>query len=496
MASADRPCTERGVLVTVALGTMLAPLNSTMIVIALPTMLREFEHALAWGAWIVVSYLVMMAAGQTLGGSLGDRYGQRRLFQIGLVGFLFASALAALAPSFEVLVVARTSQAAAGALMIPNGMALVRTLVAAERQGVAFGRIGAGVAIAATIGPLLGGLLTDTFAWRSIFAANVVLIAPALALSFRLPAGETAERFERFDLRGAALMTSALIALALSLTVWRIAGVLVGLAPLFGLLTFVLSVLLWRHVSDHPAPVVRLDLFRRPGYTPASLLALLSNLTMYTVLLSLPVFLTQRAGWSSSAIGILLAAMSLQMIVFSPLGGWLADRRGWRCPATLGSVLLAIGALSLVSVDTGWDWAMYLVPLVAIGAGVGLSTAPVQAAAVDAAPSNVAGQAAGLFSTVTYLGSIVGSASLAAILGDDTPTIDSFHLLYIIVLTASILGVLAAVRLPVGHSRRLDEQRDQGAVRDLALSGTPDVQNVEAAGATSYARVDATITLN
>src|SRR6187551_3625681 len=103
MLSTDQPIAERGVLVTVALGTMLAPLNSTMIVVALPTILREFERTLAWGTWIVVAYLVTMAAGQPLGGSLGDRYGQRRLFQMGLVAFLAASALAMFAPSLAVL---------------------------------------------------------------------------------------------------------------------------------------------------------------------------------------------------------------------------------------------------------------------------------------------------------------------------------------------------------------------------------------------------------
>jgi MFS family permease len=243
------------------------------------------------------------------------------------------------------------------------------------------------------------------------------------------------------------------------------------LAPLCGLIMIVTSALLWRHVSDHPAPVVRLSLFRQAGFAPASLVALLNNLTMYTVLLSLPVFLIERGGWSSSATGILLAAMPLQMIVFAPLGGWLADHRGWRYPATLGSVLLAAGALSLVLIDSGWGWAVYLCPLIAIGAGVGLSSAPTQALAVNVAPNSVAGQAAGLFSTMTYLGSILGSAGMAAILGDGTPNIANFRLLYFAVLIAAVLGVLAAAQLPTGHNPRAVEQKDQAATPDLTPSG-------------------------
>jgi MFS family permease len=287
----------------------------------------------------------------------------------------------------------------------------------------------------------------------------------------RLPKGKPPARVGRFDFGGAALMITALITFVLSLTIWRMASVPVVLAPLLGLIAIVASLLLWRHVSIHPAPVVRLQLFRRSGYAPASLLALLSNLTMYTVLLSLPIFLTERSGWSSSATGILLAVMSLQTMIFAPLGGWLADHRGWRYPAILGSVLLAAGALVLVSIDTGWGWAVYLGPLVAIGAGVGLSSAPTQALAIDSAPSHVASQAAGLFSATTYLGSILGSAGMAAILGTGTPAVNNFRLLYAAVLVAAILGVLAAVRLPAGRSRRVGEERNEGAARDLAPSG-------------------------
>jgi DHA2 family methylenomycin A resistance protein-like MFS transporter len=228
---------------------------------------------------------------------------------------------------------------------------------------------------------------------------------------------------------------------------------------------------LWRHVAEHPAPVVRLRLFRQAGFAPASLAALLGNLTMYTVLLSLPVFLTERAGWSSNATGMVLASMLLRMIVCAPCGGRLAGRRGRRCPTLLGAALLAADVLSLACIDTRWDWAVYLGPLVALGAGVGLSSAPTQALAVAPAPSDVAGQAAGLFSTTTYLGSMLAAAGMAAILGDDVPTIASLRVLYVAVSSAAMLGVVAAARLPRRHSRRIGEQRHQATAQGLAPSG-------------------------
>src|SRR5215210_6888884 len=124
-----RPLPEGAVLVPVALGIMLAPLNSTMIAVALPDLLRDFDRSLAWGSWIVTSYLVAMAAVQPLGGSLGDRYGQRKLFLIGLALFLVATLVTAFAWSIGVLIVARTVQAISGAVAIPNGTALARSLV-------------------------------------------------------------------------------------------------------------------------------------------------------------------------------------------------------------------------------------------------------------------------------------------------------------------------------------------------------------------------------
>jgi MFS family permease len=162
------PLSESTVLIPVALGTMLAPLNSTMITVTLPDVLADFDRSLAWGSWIVTSYLVAMAAVQPLGGSLGDRYGRRRLFLIGLMLFLVATVVAALSWSIEVLIAARTVQALAGATAIPNGTAVVRSLVAPERQGWAFGAVGSGIALAAGLGPPIGGVFIQILVYKPL----------------------------------------------------------------------------------------------------------------------------------------------------------------------------------------------------------------------------------------------------------------------------------------------------------------------------------------
>ncbi len=436
------------VLAPVALGTMLAPLNSTMIAVAIPSLLGDFDRSLAWGSWIVTSYLVAMAAVQPLGGALGDRYGRRRLFLVGLTLFLVATVVAALSWRIEVLLVARTVQAISGAAAIPNGTALVRSLVPPERQGRAFGNVGAAIAVAAGLGPPIGGILTAALGWRWIFAANLLLLAPALVLGWRLPADSPAPQPSRFDPRGAALLTSGLVSLVLSLTIWRLPDAPFFLAPALGLFAAGALLALVRHSGHSPNPVLNLALLRARGFTPAVATVLLSNLAMYTLLLSLPLFLTAWSLWDSARIGLLLAGLSLPTIVFSPLGGRLSDSLGRRAPAVVGMALITLGAFPFLLVDPAWSWLVYLVPLVFIGAGLGLSMAPVQTTAIETAPSSQAGQASGLFSTMRYLGSILGSSVMAAVLSGATPPVTNFRILYAVLFLSACGATIAALHLP------------------------------------------------
>jgi EmrB/QacA subfamily drug resistance transporter len=437
------------VLLTAMAASVLAPLNSTMIVVALPHLLADLGASLTWGSWIVISYLVAMAAVQPLGGSLGDRYGRRRMMLFGLAGFALASVMAALAPSVEVLVVARTLQAITGASAIPNGAALVRTLVAATSQGRVLGLIGAGIGVAAALGPPLGGLVTETFGWRWIFAANLVVLVPGLALAWRLPAGTARPSTGRFDLVGAGLVLVTLVAATLAATIWRLPGVPWFAALALGGGALAAGATLRRHLLRAAAPILDLGLFARPGFAAAGVSILGSNLTMYTILLAIPVFLTQVVEWGARDIGTLLAGMSVLMLVFGPVGGWLSDRYGRRAPALAGTTLAALGTLPLAAVSAGWSWAAYGVPLVVVGAGIGLASAPVHAAAMQAARAGAAGQAAGLFSTMRYGGSILGTATMAAVLGA-SPDVAAFRALFAVLVAAALVAAVASSRLPRG----------------------------------------------
>jgi len=443
------PVTSGAVIAAAIFAGVLAPLNSTMIVVALPEVLADLGASLTWGSWIVVSYLVAMAAIQPLGGSLGDRFGRRRLLLLGLAGFGVASLVAAVAPSVEVLVAARTAQAVTGASAIPNATALVRTLVPTAIRGRAFGLIGAGIGVAAAIGPPLGGLVTGAYGWRWIFALNLLVLVPAMVLATRVGDGRQATRAGRFDLVGSGLLLTALVGFALAATLWRVPGVP---WPAVVALALVAAAAAWglrRHVARVAAPVVDLRLLGRPGFLAAGGSILFSNLTMYTILLAVPVFLAQLVGWGARDVGLLLSGMSLLMLVFGPVGGWLADRTGRRAPALAGTLIAMLGAAPLVLVSTSWAWPAYLVPLMVVGTGIGLAGAPVQAAAMEAAGVDEAGQAAGLFSTMRYVGSILGAAGMAAILGSAAGE-GAFRVLFALLVLAAGAAAAASSRLPRG----------------------------------------------
>jgi MFS family permease len=252
--------------------------------------------------------------------------------------------------------------------------------------------VGSAIALAAGLGPPIGGILTAALGWRWIFVANIVLIAPALILGSRLPADSPASQTGRFDLRGAALLTLGLVSLVLALTVWRLPGASLSLVPVLGLFAAVMGLALTRHAGHSQNPVLNLALLRARGFTPAVANILLSNLAMYTLLLSLPLFLAGWSAWGSAQVGLLLAGLSLPTIFVSPFGGRLSDRVGRRAPVVAGACLMSLGILPFLAVSPTWSWPLYLVPLILVGAGLGLSMAPVQATAIETAPPSQSGQ--------------------------------------------------------------------------------------------------------
>jgi EmrB/QacA subfamily drug resistance transporter len=434
---------ERMVVATVALATMLAPLNSTMIAVALPTIMVEFGADVTTVGWLVTAYLLGMASLQPVAGKLGDRFGRRPLILGGLVWFGLASLGATLADSLPMLIAFRLQQALAGAAALPNATALVRDLVPAERRASRFGQVGAVIALAAAAGPPLGGFLVDGFGWRSIFWVNLPLVVVTLLLGWQvLRLASPPVRGPAFDLVGAVGLSALLLGLAVLLSQHGRGAA----TPLLGGALLVGGVFWFRYECRRPDALLRLDLFRRQAFAAANAAVGLSNLATYVTLLALPLFLATRPGVSGNTTGLLLAAMSGGMVLCAPLGGRLADRLGRRLTSLAGLALQPLGALPLAfGIDT-LPLPALIACLAVLGTGLGLASAPLQTAALEAVEAHEAGVAAGLFSTSRYLGSIVGSVLLGGLASGAADPGD-FDRVFGLVVLAGLLAFLAGLAL-------------------------------------------------
>lgn len=446
-APAARRLPEAEILVTVALGAMVVPLNSTMIAVALPRLIDDFHSRLTVAGWLVTGYLIAMASLSPVTGNLGDRLGRRPLILAGLTWFAAASLAAGFAQDLGWLIAFRIQQAVAGALVFPNGIALLREIAPPGQLGRRLGLIMGTLPLAAAIGPLLAGVLLAVAGWRAIFFVNVPLLVLPLFLGWRsLPRGRSAKPHGRLDLVGGVLLSLLLVAAAW--TINRGLGTVDGLAAL--IVAALAAVLFAVQELRHATPILELRLFRNSQFVAANGGVALSNLAMYVTLFTLPILLGRTTGWTGARVGLVVATMTMTMTMFasSPVGGRLADRLGARLPAALGLVLTTLCLVPLAVAPSGIPGPGLIAALVGIGGGIGLATVPLQLAALDAVDASKTGLASGMFSTSRYLGSIVGISLLAGPLAPAATGFGGFAALFVFVTGASAASAALALLLP------------------------------------------------
>lgn len=391
----------------------LAPLNSTMIAVALPEMGRD----LAMGSallrhGLVTSYLLTGIVLQSLGGKLADRIGYARALRLGQLTFAAAALIGFAWPAAGALVLARVAMAAAGAVIVPSAISLLRNELPPQQRGRAFGMFGAVMGCSAALGPQLGGLLTQHFGWRAIFIINVPWLALSTGAALMGPPLRrelATEPPAPFDFVGSLLLGISLGAIVLGSVAPELSGLM--LAGALGLGGFVF----WeRRVSD---PVIDVSLFGRSVFCAGALMIALHNLAMYSLLFELPQVSARLFGASRESVGSVLSAMMLSMVVASPVAGRLADRFGPRAVGAAGCLAALLGVL-LLRILPFAQLSAALPGLILLGLGLGLSSAPAQASAMSAVPRAQSGMAAGLTSTLRYLGGIIGLALLGALQTD------------------------------------------------------------------------------
>jgi EmrB/QacA subfamily drug resistance transporter len=440
LPSGEAPLTTRR-FTGLALAALLAPLNSTIIAVALPSIAQAFDSpAAVVTRWLVTAYLVVSIVAQSPAGKMADLWGGSRVLTLGRTLFGAGALLAALSPALPILGAGRVLMALGGALSIPTVFAQLRRSVPHERRGRVFGIFGAIMGAAAAAGPVLGGFLTTRYGWHSVFIVNV----PVVLLSFLLepPRANTSPRPSmagykpalHFDFLGSTLLGVAVLLLvaAVERGPWFIAAAIIAIAA------FVIREL---RASD---PVLDVRLFTHASFAAGSAIVALQNLAMYSMLFLLPFFLA-RAGGAPSATGRMLLLFTVGMVLASPLGGRLSDAIGARSVACAGALLATGGALLFVM-----RGASMLVPsIILMGIGIGIATSPSQAAALSAIPASQAGVASGALSTMRYVGGVVGSGLVALLVSGGVER-DARLIVFPVVLFAS---AIVALFLP-GKSRR------------------------------------------
>jgi EmrB/QacA subfamily drug resistance transporter len=366
--------------------------------------------------WVINGYMLTLASLILLGGSAGDRFGRRRVFTIGLVGFALTSLACGLAPSAPWLIAARLAQGVAAALLTPTSLAIIGAAYSGEERGAAIGTWAAAAALTTALGPPLGGWLVDTIGWRSIFFINLPISAAALLLATRLPADRRPKRAEQLDLSGAllavlslGLLSYGLIALGEGGRVWGVVAVVAAMPAAW---------LFIRTEARARPPLMPLSLFRDPDFSGANALTVLLYAALSGALFLLPFMLIQVHGYSAMAAGAAFLPFSVIMGLGSSWSGGLVERFGSRPPLVIGPIVTAAGfaILGFSGSDPNY-WKGFLPGLVVVGVGMTIAVAPLATTVLNSAPVDKSGTASGINNAAARTGGLIAIAALGLAVG-------------------------------------------------------------------------------
>ncbi|PPH51061.1 DHA2 family efflux MFS transporter permease subunit [Rathayibacter sp. AY1E2] len=418
-ASADPAETRRrAVLVVAVLASFVAFLDGTVVNVALPAITRELGGGLAVQQWVVDGYLITLGALILVAGSLADRIGRARSMTIGLIGFGVTSLLCALAPTAEVLIVARMLQGAAGAILVPSSLALIIATVHGAAQARTIGAWTAWTGTATIAGPVLGGLLVDAGSWRYVFALNLLPIAVTLVLLRRLGAVDSGTRVP-IDGVGAVLGVIGLGGPVFALIEQERLGIQhpLVLTALIGGVAALVAFVVWERRAAHP--MLPLSLFASRNFTVGNV----STAFVYGALsfgfFALGLFLQQTLGFSATLAGLATLPPTILLLLLSQVSGSLSARFGPRLFMGVGPLIAAAGFLLLSFVDEGADYATQLLPgILLFGFGLAVTVAPLTSTILGAVEDGHSGVGSAVNNAVSRIAGLVAIAATSLVVGD------------------------------------------------------------------------------
>jgi EmrB/QacA subfamily drug resistance transporter len=412
----DEARAKRLTLIACILGSAIVFVDQTVVNVALPALRADLDATLADQQWVVEAYLLLLASFVLAGGALGDLYGRRRIFAIGVAGFGASSLVCAVAPSVTVLIGARALQGAFGALLVPSSLAIITAVFTGPERAAAIGSWTAGTSAAVAFGPPLGGLLVDTVSWRMIFAINVPLVLACLVLIVRAVPEIPGSGMRRIDVPGIVLCVLGLAGPVYALirqpelgwsdpAVWG-----TFIAGLGACAAFV------AYERRAPDPMLPPSIFRNRNFAVGNLVTLVVYAGLGASTFFVALFLQQIGGYSALKAGLALLPITLLLVTLSRRFGALSARVGPRLLMTAGPIVGGLGLLAFARLDARAAYLGGVLPAgLLFGLGLAMTVAPLTATVLDAADRRYAGIASGVNNAFARVAGLLAIAAVGAV---------------------------------------------------------------------------------